>query len=187
MDFFPLFVNVKDKNIYVVGGGTVAYRKTKTLLECGAKVLVIAREIKDERFYDLVEEYNKNSTCTRDNKINIKEEDFDLPMFEKSRFIGEAYFMVIAATDDEALNEKIYKICDKLNVLVNNATSKEKMNARFASIIDGKDFTIAISGKGDPKKAKDIKEKLEIILKENDLSSEIKIEKNRCEDLSDIS
>ena len=46
--YFPLFVNITDKNIRVFGGGTIATRRVKSLLEFGAAVHVVAPEITEE-------------------------------------------------------------------------------------------------------------------------------------------
>ena len=45
MAYFPMFVDLTDSNCLVVGGGSVALRKVNVLLDFGAKVHVIAREI----------------------------------------------------------------------------------------------------------------------------------------------
>ena len=59
---------------------------------------------------------------------------------------------------------RLYKICDEKNILVNNITSKTDMNCRFGSIINNEEYTLGISAKGNPKKAKELREKLEKIL-----------------------
>ena len=140
--FFPLFINIKNKKVLIVGAGKIAYRKAETLLKYGADILVITKEIREEGFKNL-----KN--------INIK-------MGEFSENFLENIFMVICATDNKELNEKIYKICDERNILVNNITSKTEMNCRFGSIIDKEEYILGISAKGNPKRAKEMREKLEI-------------------------
>lgn len=142
--FFPLFINLKNKKVLVIGAGKVAYRKVETLLKYGALVSVITREIVDERFH------------------NIK--NVHIIMDEFSENILEEYFMVIAATNDKEFNEKIYKLCDEKNILINNITSKTEMNCSFGSIVNTDDYLIGISAKGNPEKAKKMREKLESIL-----------------------
>lgn len=48
MAWFPLFLEMKDRPCLVVGGGKVALRKVRALLDCGAAVTVIAPEILPE-------------------------------------------------------------------------------------------------------------------------------------------
>ena len=58
------------------------------------------------------------------------------------------YFFVIAATDNEELNENIAEICDSKGILINNASSKTKMNVMFGGIVKNDEFQIAISTSG---------------------------------------
>ena len=75
----------------------------------------------------------------------------------------ENIFLVIAATDNEVLNKNISQLCINKNILVNNITSKDDMNVRFASIYEKDDIQIAISASGNPKKAIEIKNKIKNI------------------------
>ncbi len=138
--FFPVFLDIKDKNILVIGAGKIALRKAETLLNYGAKIKVITKDIKEEKFKDL-----KN--------IELFLGEF------KEEMLKDA-FMVIAATDDIPFNRYIFELCNKKNILVNNITSKTDMNCRFASIFGNDEYQIAISAKGDPKKSKALKENL---------------------------
>lgn len=142
--FFPFFINLKNKKVLIIGAGKIAYRKTETLLKCGADIHIVTKEIKEEKFYNLK---------------NIK-----ISLGEFSEKFLEDIFMVVCATDNKELNEKIYKICDEKNILVNNITSKTEMNCRFGSVIDREEYILGISAKGNPKKAKELREKLEEIL-----------------------
>jgi len=132
-NFFPVFLNLKNKNILVVGAGKIAFRKTETLLNYGAKIKVITKDIKEEKF-------------TKLKGIEISLDDFKEDM--------------LAATDDVYFNKYIFKLCDEKNILVNNITSKAEMNCRFSSTFENDEYQIAISAKGDPKKSKALKEKI---------------------------
>ena len=46
--FYPILVDLRGKKALVVGGGKVAQRKIETLLECGAFVQVVAKELTAE-------------------------------------------------------------------------------------------------------------------------------------------
>lgn len=142
--FFPLFINLKNKKVLVIGAGKIAYRKVETLLKYNAQIKIITKEIKEEKFKSL--------------------ENIDIIIGEFSENMLDNIFMVICATDNEILNERIYKLCDEKNILVNNITSKTEMNCRFGSIVNTEEYTIGISAKGNPKKAKEMRKKLEEIL-----------------------
>ena len=45
MRYFPLFADLRDRNVLVVGGGEVAERKVRLLREASARVLVVARAL----------------------------------------------------------------------------------------------------------------------------------------------
>lgn len=143
--FFPLFISLKDKNTLVIGAGKIAIRKVETLLEYGANVTVITKEIREKNFLTL-----KN--------IDIKIGEFDETLLNDK-------FLVVAATDNSEFNRYIYELCNSRNILVNNITSKEEMNCRFASILETEDYQIGISAKGNPSKSKALKNKLKEILK----------------------
>ena len=139
-NFFPVFLDMQNKKVLVIGAGKIAFRKTETLLSYGAKIKVITRDIKEERFKEL-----KN--------IKLSLEDFKEDMLED-------IFMVVVATDDSIFNKYIFELCSKKNILVNNITSKTEMNCRFSSVYENGEYQIAISAKGDPKKSKALKEKI---------------------------
>ncbi|WP_300621515.1 bifunctional precorrin-2 dehydrogenase/sirohydrochlorin ferrochelatase [uncultured Fusobacterium sp.] len=143
-NFFPLFINLRNKNALVIGAGKIAFRKVETLLKYGAKVTVITKEIKEEKFFNL-----KN--------IDIKIGEFNETLLENR-------FIVVAATDNPDFNRYIYELCNSKNILVNNITSKEEMNCRFASILETEEYQIAISANGNPTKSKALKNKLKEIL-----------------------
>lgn len=143
-NFFPLFIDLRNKSALVIGAGKIAFRKVETLLKYGAKVTVITKEIKEEKFFNL-----KN--------IDIKIGEFNETLLENR-------FIVVAATDNPEFNRYIYELCNSKNILVNNITSKEEMNCRFASILETEEYQIAISANGNPTKSKALKNKLKNIL-----------------------
>lgn len=143
-NFFSLFIDLRNKSALVIGAGKIAFRKVETLLKYGAKVTVITKEIKEEKFFNL-----KN--------IDIKIGEFNETLLENR-------FIVVAATDNPDFNRYIYELCNSKNILVNNITSKEEMNCRFASILETEEYQIAISANGNPTKSKALKNKLKEIL-----------------------
>ena len=133
--WFPLFVNLENKKILVIGGGKIAYKKITKILEYSANVTIVAEKIEEEKLLQL-----ENVKIVDNKRI---ENDKDI--------IGELvkdYFLVIAATNDEELNENIAKICDSRGILINNISSKTEMNAMFGGIVKNSEFQIAISTSG---------------------------------------
>ena len=145
--FFPVSIDLNNKNILVIGAGKIALRKVETLMSYNCNILVITKDILEEKFLEL----------EKSNKIKIlKNQEFE------EKFLQDI-FLVIAATDNEVLNKNISQLCINKNILVNNITSKDDMNVRFASIYEKDDIQIAISANGNPKKAIEIKNKIKEI------------------------
>ena len=145
--FFPVSIDINNKNILVIGAGKIALRKVETLLNYNCNIIVITKDILEEKFLEL----------EKNNKIKIlKNQEFE------EKFL-ENIFLVVAATDNEVLNKNISQLCMNKNILVNNITSKNDMNVRFASIYEKDDIQIAISANGNPKKAVEIKNKIKDI------------------------
>ncbi|CKH06283.1 Precorrin-2 dehydrogenase [Fusobacterium polymorphum] len=145
--FFPISIDLNNKNVLVIGAGKIALRKIETLLNYNCNINVITKEILEEKFLEL----------EKNNKIKIfKNQEFE------EKFL-ENIFLVITATDNEILNKEISQLCMSKNILVNNVTSKDDMNVRFMSIYEKDDIQIAISANGNPKKAVEIKNKIKDI------------------------
>ena len=145
--FFPVSIDLNNKNVLIVGAGKIALRKVETLLNYNCNIIVITKDILEERFLEL----------EKNNKIKIfKNQEFE------EKFL-ENIFLVITATDNEILNKEISQLCMSKNILVNNVTSKDDMNVRFMSIYEKDDIQIAISANGNPKKAVEIKNKIKDI------------------------
>ena len=145
--FFPVSIDLNNKNVLVIGAGKIALRKIETLLNYNCNINVITKEILEEKFLEL----------EKNNKIKIfKNQEF------KEKFLQDI-FLVVVATDNEVLNKNISQLCMNKNILVNNITSKDDMNVRFMSIYEKDDIQIAISANGNPKKAVEIKNKIKNI------------------------
>ena len=145
--FFPVSIDLNNKNVLVIGAGKIALRKITTLLNYNCNIIVITKEVLEEKFLEL----------EKNNKIKIfKNQEFE------EKFL-ENIFLVVVATDNEIFNKKISQLCMSKNILVNNITSKDDMNVRFSSIYEKDDIQIAISANGNPKKALEIKNKIKNI------------------------
>jgi uroporphyrin-III C-methyltransferase/precorrin-2 dehydrogenase/sirohydrochlorin ferrochelatase len=130
MDLLPLFHNLNGRRCVMVGGGSVALRKIRPLIEVGAKVEIIAPEI-NTAITDLAE---KHSLCLYQRKFN----NDDL----------EGAALVIAATDDKQLNKQVSEQAQKLNIPVNVVDQPELCSVVFPSIVDRSPVQIAISSGG---------------------------------------
>ena len=133
--WFPLFINLENKKILVIGGGKVAAKKIEKILEYGADITVVTENVVEEKLLKLENVKIENNQKIENDKAKIEK-------------LVKGYFLVIAATDDEELNENIANVCDSNGMLINNVSSKVKMNAMFGGIVKNSEFQIAISTSG---------------------------------------
>lgn len=125
MDFLPIFLNVKQKTCLVVGGGEVAVRKAGVLQEAGANVTVVAPDIAPELL--------EKAHCI-------------LERFAPHHLDGMS--LVIAATDNAALNQQISTLCNARNVPVNVVDYPELCSFIMPSILDRSPLMVAFSSGG---------------------------------------
>lgn len=138
--FYPIMLNLKDKKIVIIGAGKVALRKLQKLIEYDGHLTVVSPEIKKE-FYNYKDE------------INIIKDKY------KKEYILNS-LLVIAATNDKSLNEKISNDCKDENILCNSITNRDSDFIVPSSIKRG-DLTISISTNGkSPSLAKKIRREL---------------------------
>ena len=133
--WFPLFINLENKKVLVIGGGKVAAKKIEKILEYGADITVVTENVMEEKLLKLENVKIENNQKIENDKAKIEK-------------LVKGYFLVIAATDNEELNENIANVCDSNGMLINNVSSKVNMNAMFGGIVKNSEFQIAISTSG---------------------------------------
>lgn len=110
--YFPLYVDLSDKNVVVVGGGTIATRRVKALLLFTRNITVIAPKMTADLW-----ELGKLG------KIQIQ------PRPVKKSDFSMAY-MVLAVTNNRELNEEIYHACKEEGIYV-KCSQRQKTCATF--------------------------------------------------------
>ena len=151
--FFPLFVNVENKEVLIVGGGKIGGRKAQTLREYGGNITVYSEKVTEEAILadENIKVVNKNVSH---DEAEIKE-------------LVKKYFLVVAATDDMELNDRISHVCMSENILVNNASSKTEMNAMFTAVVKNDEFQIGIGSYGKScRRSKALKGKVQELIDE---------------------
>ena len=144
MKYYPVFFDIADKKCVVVGGGEVASRKVKRLLDCGAKVSVISPELNSEL-----------AALKKDNRISHIPSEYD------SKGIDGAV-LVIGATDDEKTNAAVSQDATARGIPVNIVDDPQKCDFILPSIVERGDLTIAIgTGGNSPALARHLRQDLE--------------------------
>lgn len=139
MAYFPLYVDINYQKCLVVGGGNVALRKIKTLLDFGATVVVVADEICKE-IIEYKEIINNKETIKNniDERIIIKNRKYEPADCDGME-------LVVAATDNRELNHEIANMCKFKRIPVNSVTGKEDSTFIFAAYVKEKDVVAAFS------------------------------------------
>ena len=146
--YFPMFTDLTDKNIVVVGGGSLAARRVKTLLDFTRNITVISQKPCPE-----IHELAKLGQI-RFQKRSVKRSD-----------LADAY-LVIAATMDHKLNDDIYRACKEMGIYVNIFSDKEKCDFYFPGVYVQDDVVVGITVNGlDKEKATKIRSAIEAALK----------------------
>ncbi len=144
MRYFPVFLDLKEKPCIVVGGGAVAERKVKNLLRAGARVKVISPELtlplsrlrEEKKIFHLARRYRKK----------------DL----------KGAILAIAATDDRAVNEGVFREATADRIPVNVVDDPAHSSFIVPSIVRKRDLLVAISTSGrSPALARLLRRKLE--------------------------
>jgi uroporphyrin-III C-methyltransferase/precorrin-2 dehydrogenase/sirohydrochlorin ferrochelatase len=146
MQYLPIFTKLDNKPVLVVGGGEVALRKCRAFLKARADVTLVA-----PWFCDELKEHANNDVTLID------------AFFDESHLDGK--MLVIAATDNDGVNNSVFELANARNVFVNVVDDQPKCTFIFPSIVDRDPITIAISSAGTaPVLARRLREKLETLI-----------------------
>jgi uroporphyrin-III C-methyltransferase/precorrin-2 dehydrogenase/sirohydrochlorin ferrochelatase len=142
MDFLPLFHKLQDRLVLVVGGGEVALRKARLLADAGARLRVVAPEVRVEL------------------QQLAGDGGFFLRGYQTEDLQGVV--LIIAATDDELLNAQISAQAQALGIPVNVVDAPKLCSVIFPAIVDRSPLIVAVTSGGDaPVLARLIRAKIE--------------------------
>jgi precorrin-2 dehydrogenase/sirohydrochlorin ferrochelatase len=144
MRYYPIFLDIKGKPCVVVGGGSVAERKVLSLLDSGAKVLVISPKL----------------TPALKKLVAKQEISYCAKSYESGDLKG--FFLAYSATNNSKVNKEVFQEAKKWGILLNVVDVPEVCNFIVPSVVERGDLLIAISTSGkSPAMAKKIRQQLE--------------------------
>jgi uroporphyrin-III C-methyltransferase/precorrin-2 dehydrogenase/sirohydrochlorin ferrochelatase len=147
MQALPIFLNISNRLCVVIGGGEVATRKVTMLLKADAAITLYSPEI-CHKLQDLAD---------------AKKIKYIKANFEKNQLQGAC--LVIAATDEEAINKAVSIAAKVQNIPVNVVDAPALCTFTMGSIIDRSPVVIAVSSEGNaPVLARYIRTKIETML-----------------------
>lgn len=145
--YFPMFIDISGKKILVVGGGSIALRRVRTLLKFGADIKVIAPELKEE-----LTELETQGKITAERRCYGAGDT-------------EGYEIVLAASDRPDVNRAVKNECSERGIPVNTADDKSLCDFYFPSVVMTETAVIGISSGGeDPSRAKELRKKIQEFL-----------------------
>ncbi|MDD5712485.1 MAG: bifunctional precorrin-2 dehydrogenase/sirohydrochlorin ferrochelatase [Smithellaceae bacterium] len=130
MKYYPLELTVADRKCIVVGGGEVAERKVRRLLDCGAKICVIDRKLTPFL-----------AKAATDGRIVHVAGDYT------PEFLSDA-LLVIGATDNQDVNEQISRDARQRGILVNIVDQPLLCDFILPALLERGDLSIAVSTGG---------------------------------------
>jgi uroporphyrin-III C-methyltransferase/precorrin-2 dehydrogenase/sirohydrochlorin ferrochelatase len=131
VDIFPISLKLQQQPCLIVGGGHIAYRKAVLLAKAGAALHVISPDI-DANLLEIVEQSGGQYTKAA----------------YGSGFALRDYRLVIAATDDKAVNQAVFEACEAENVLVNSVDDPPHCRFMVPAIIDRSPLVVSIATNG---------------------------------------
>lgn len=131
MDIFPISLKLQQQPCLIVGGGHIAYRKALLLAKAGAKIDVLAPEI-DDNLLQLVQQ---------------SQGQYVQDVFSSSTALRH-YRLVIAATDNNLVNQQVFAACEAENVLVNSVDDPPHCRFMVPAIIDRSPLVISVASNG---------------------------------------
>ena len=142
-------MELSKKSVLLIGGGEVAERKLDLLLKANAKLTIVSPE-----FTDYITELINNN-----NNITIITDNY------KEEYMNNSYSFVIAATNNESLNEEIASHANHKGILVNVVDKPNICDFIFPSILERGPITVAVStGGSSPVLARLLRTKLETLI-----------------------
>lgn len=150
--YFPMFVDISDRKILVVGGGAIAARRVRTLLLFAAEITVAAPDI-CPAMQQLLQERRVSWIRGTYEKSMLAEKDF-----------------VLTATDNHEVNRQVVADCrcaqqkENRRILVNSADDKTLCDFYFPSVVQTGDVVIGINSSGrHPENVRKARKKIETL------------------------
>ena len=147
MSFFPMYMDMQNLKVLVVGGGYIATEKLEKLVDFTKEITVITLRVEED------------AKCLIDEN--------DLTLYQRAYKTGdiEGFDIVIVATDTVDLHKAIYEESRGSRILVNSVDNTDYCDFIFPSYVQKGDLTIAFStGGASPAFAKQIRRHFEKII-----------------------
>lgn len=130
MRYYPVYLDLRGRRCVVIGGGRTAYEKARGLLQAGAEVTIIARDVEPDL-----------EGLIQGGRVRVLRRDYrpgDL----------EGAFLVISAALDPEVNGRVWEEAEERGILINAVDDVPHCNFIAPSILQQGDLIVAISTSG---------------------------------------
>lgn len=142
--YYPIYLDIENREVVIIGGGNVCARKAETMMKYGARVTVVAPEFTDE-----IEGW------AREGCLALRRKTYESADIEGAN-------IVIASTDIQSVNEQIAADCRARRIPVNVVDVTPLCEFIVPAIIEKGSIQIAVSTGGkSPALARTLKEDLQ--------------------------
>lgn len=147
MHHLPIFCQLRGRDCLLVGGGDVAERKARLLMEAGARLTVNALAFSPQF-----------TVWANEGMLTLAQGDFNEALLDTT-------WLVIAATDDNDVNQRVSDAAEARRIFCNVVDAPKEASFIMPSIIDRSPLMVAVSSGGtSPVLARLLREKLEAVL-----------------------
>lgn len=142
--YYPIYIDIEDRHVVIVGGGTVCARKAETMMKYGARVTVVSPQLSDE-----IEGWAAAGQLSVRRKV-----------YEEGDLDGAS--IVIASTDNACVNGRVARDCRRRHIPVNVVDVTHLCEFIVPAIVEQGSVTLAVSTGGkSPALARTLKEDLQ--------------------------
>lgn len=128
--YFPVLLNLTDTRCLVIGGGEIAFHKVNSMLKFNADITILAPEL-NEKIEDLI------------SKKKLKH----IKGYYSSKYLRD-YKIVISATNNRSVNQKVRGDCERRGILLNVVDDPELCDFILPANIQRGNLTISVASQG---------------------------------------
>ncbi|HET7707741.1 MAG TPA: bifunctional precorrin-2 dehydrogenase/sirohydrochlorin ferrochelatase [Thermoanaerobaculia bacterium] len=142
--YYPVYLDIEERNVLIIGGGNVCARKAETMMKYGAHVTIVSPEFTDE-----IEGWATQGV------LELRRKPYEEPDLDGAS-------IVIASTDDPCINARIARDCRRRKIPVNVVDVTHLCEFIVPAIVESGSIQIAVSTGGkSPALARTLKEDLQ--------------------------
>ncbi len=138
---FPIFIDLKDKQVTVIGSGNIARRRIRALLDYGARVRVISPRAESNLQMAGILDWEAEKSPQYRGSLEVISR-----RYEAGDLAGSV--LAVAATDDREVNHAAYREACELGIFISVADQSSESSYYFPALWAGEDLSIGLVGDG---------------------------------------